>query len=496
MKSSKNVCTKKMTYEDCELAILRMQVDQAQNKMARRVIQSPEIKKIFEIVENFIKKKSLVCYGGIAINALLPVEDKIYDDDVDLPDYDFFSPDALHDAKQLADIFYKKGYTEVEAKSGQHHGTYKVFVNFIPIADITYSPKELFKVIKENAVKVNGILYTDPNFLKMSMFLELSRPSGDTSRWEKVLKRLMLINKAYPLTNEHCKTVEFQRGFEGTAEEDITEPNTNTNTNIEDDGSSAEKKALVDEIYETVKESFIHQGLVFFGGYAISQYAQYMPKNIRKKVEHIPDFDVLSKDPLTSAEIVKERLEDVGVTNVKIVKREPVGEVIPLHYEIKIEKNTIAFVYQPVACHSYNVLLQGGEKIKIATIDTMLSFYLAFLYADRPYYDPERILCMSKFLFDVQHKNRLEQKGLLRRFSIICYGHQESVEEMRAEKAKKYKELLAKRGTKEFEEYFLNYRPGEKKKTSSKTMKMKMTKTQSKDKIKTKKRKTRKNTFW
>ena len=78
---------------------------------------------------------------------------------------------------------------------------------------------------------------------------------------------------------------------------------------------------------------------------------------------------------------------------------------------------------------------------KIATIDTMLSYYLAFLYADRPYYDPERILCMSKFLFDVQYKNRLEQKGLLRRFSIICYGHQESVEEMRAEKAHKYKEL-------------------------------------------------------
>jgi hypothetical protein len=64
---------------------------------------------------------------------------------------------------------------------------------------------------------------------------------------------------------------------------------------------------------------------------------------------------------------------------------------------------------------------------------------------------------MSKFLFDVQYKNRLEQKGLLRRFSIICYGHQESVEEMRAEKANKYKELSAKRGTKEFEEWFLNY---------------------------------------
>ena len=482
MTSSKKICAKGMTYEDCELAILRMQVDQAQDKMARRVVQSPEIKKLFEIVENFIQKKALVCYGGIAINALLPTQDKIYDEEIDLPDYDFFSPNALQDAKHLADLFYKKGYKEVEAKSGQHHGTYKVFVNFLPIADITHSPKELFKVIKANAVKVNGLLYTDPNFLKMSMFLELSRPSGDTSRWEKVLKRLMLINKVYPLKDENCKKVEFQRDFE---------------TVIVNKSKTTEKKAPpINEIYQTVKESFIHQGVVFFGGYAISQYAQYMPKSIGRKVEHIPDFDVISKDPLKSAEIVKERLEDLGVTNVQILKREPIGEVIPVHYEIKIGKNTIAFIYKPVACHSYNILSRDGEKIKIATIDTMLSFYLAFLYADRPYYDPERILCMSKFLFDVQYKNRLEQKGLLRRFSIICYGHQESVEEMRAEKAHKYKELSAKRGTKEFEEWFLNYRPGEKK-----TVPLKTLKTQKNQKMKIKrnpekKRKTKKVTFW
>ena len=99
--------------------------------------------------------------------------------------------------------------------------------------------------------------------------------------------------------------------------------------------------------------------------------------------------------------------------------------------------------------------------MKIATIDTMLSFYLAFLYTDRPYYSEfsDRILCMSKFLFEVQQKNRLQQKGLLRRFSITCYGHQESIEEMRAHRATKFKELKDKRGTKEFDEWFLNYKP-------------------------------------
>ena len=436
----KNVCNKSMSFADCELAILRMQVDEAQAKIAKRVLNTDEMQTIFKIVEDFIKKKSLVCYGGIAINALLPDDDKIYDSNIDLPDYDFFSPNALDDAKELSDIYYNHGYSEVEAKAGQHHGTFKVFVNFIGVADITSLPKELYRTVKTNAVQVNGILYTDANFLRMGMYLELSRPAGDTDRWEKVMKRLSLINKYYPLKIENCKSIDFQR-----------EMSDKENANI---------------IYENVKKTLIDQGVVFFGGYAISQYSQYMPKSLQQKVEHIPDFDVIAHDPRVTAEIVKERLKDIGIQGVKIVKKEPIGEIIPLHYEVKVGADTIAFLYEPVACHSYNVIMNNTTKIRIATIDTMLSFYLAFLYANKPYYNIERILCMSKFLFDVQQKNRLQQKGLLKRFSITCYGHQESKEDMRGSKTKKFQELKEKKGTKEYDEWFLSYKPGEDSKKS------------------------------
>jgi len=124
-----------------------------------------------------------------------------------------------------------------------------------------------------------------------------------------------------------------------------------------------------------------------------------------------------------------------------------------------VGKDVVAFIYEPLACHSYNIIKQQGYEIKVATIDTMLSFYLAFLYANRPYYDKDRILCMSKYLFEVQEKNRLEQKGLLKRFSINCIGHQETVEEMRAEKTNKFAELKNKKGTPEYDEWFLRYRP-------------------------------------
>jgi hypothetical protein len=386
---------------------------------------------------------------------------------VEIPDYDFFTTNALEDAKELADIYYKQGFTDVEAKSGQHHGTYKVFVNYIPVADITFIPKGIYNSIKKDALRVGGILYTPPNYLRMAMYLELSRPAGDTSRWEKVMKRLALLNKHYPITDLNCNEVEFQRGMD------------------------TEDKDNEDEIYDNVRNTLLNQGVVFFGGYAISLYSQYMPKNLQHKLEKVADFDVLSNDPETTAQIVKERLKDIGVKNTKIIKRDPVGEVIPPHYEVRIGNDTVVFIYKPIACHSYNVLVVAGQKVKIATIDTMLSFYLAFLYADRPYYNQflDRILCMSKFLFDVQQKNRLEQKGLLRRFSITCYGHQESVEEMRAHKAEKYKDIKQRGDKNEFEEWFLNYKPDDLKGKKDKDTKEKKEIKEKKEKKDTKKKK-------
>jgi hypothetical protein len=468
---SPNIC-KNLSFSDCELTILRQAVDIAEEKRGKMIANSPEVKRIIGIVENFIRSKKLICYGGTAINNILPKHDQFYNKDVEIPDYDFYSWDALNNAKELVDIYVKEGFVEVEAKSGQHHGTYKVFVNFIPVADISYIPKELFNALKKEAISVAGILYAPPNFLRMGMYLELSRPDGDVSRWEKVLKRLSLLNRNYPLTAQQCSHIDFQRKL------------------------TPENETKTDEIYETIKNTLMDQGVIFFGGYTLSLYSQYMPHHLRKRLEKIPDFDVLSEDPLTTSQIMRERLSDIGIKNVKIIKRPAVGEIIAPHYEIRVGKDVVAFIYEPLACHSYNIIKQNGYEIKVATIDTMLSFFLAFLYANRPYYDKDRILCMSKYLFEVQEKNRLEQKGLLKRFSIDCMGHQETVEEMRAEKTEKFTELKDKKGTPEYDEWFLRYRPSDKMKQEEegeeipkKVTKSKTNKKQTNKKAKTKKKK-------
>jgi hypothetical protein len=204
-----------VSYDEKELEILRAAVDLVEKKKGEAITHDPKVKKIISIVEDFIANKKLVCYGGTAINNILPEDAQFYNKDLELPDYDFYSDNALDHAKELADIYYKAGYEDVEAKSGVHHGTYKVFVNFTGIADITQMEPDLFKAISRESIIKSGIRYAPPDFLRMAMYLELSRPDGDVSRWEKVQKRLTLLNNHYPLKGYSCDKIEYQRGFEG-----------------------------------------------------------------------------------------------------------------------------------------------------------------------------------------------------------------------------------------------------------------------------------------
>jgi hypothetical protein len=442
----------KKTFEEKELDILRDSVDKIEESAKKKVAQSPIITKIIEVLENFLRKKQLICYGGTALNNILPKKDQFYDKNTEVPDYDFYSPNALEDAKELADIYSELGYDDVEAKAGMHHGTFKVQVHFIPIADITQMEKKLFLSVKKEAIKISGILYAPANLLRLNVYKELSRPEGEVARWEKVFKRLALLNKHYPIKKQRCESVKFMRDFEG-------------------------DKDLSLSLYGLVKKAIIDQGLVFFGGYACELYGKYLSIKQQKNKSSSPDFDALSETPEESAKYIKEQLTSAGVKNVKIYKKPGAGEIIAPHYEIAVGDQSVCFIYEPLGCHSYNTLRVKNDTVKIATIDTMLNLYLAFIYADRPYYENNRILCMAQYLFTVQSKNRLINKGLLKRFNSECYGTETTLQTIREKRAEKFIELKPKRGTKEYDEYFLRYTPGEKpiKKKQVKTSKIKGT---------------------
>ena len=82
-----------------------------------------------------------------------------------------FSKNAYDDVIKLANIFKKRGYKNIRAKSAIHDGTYKLYVNYIPVADITHMDERLFDELVNDVVVKNGLSYAPIHFLRMSLFL-------------------------------------------------------------------------------------------------------------------------------------------------------------------------------------------------------------------------------------------------------------------------------------------------------------------------------------
>ena len=137
---------------------------------------------------------------------------------------------------------------------------------------------------------------------------------------------------------------------------------------------------------------------MFFCGFALYSYGRYLSQKDRKLLLKNPYFDVLANDPEQAAYNIKTALDKANIPDVHIYVHEGVGEIIAPHYEIRVGPESVAYLYKPLACHSYNTIKINNQLVNIASIDTMMSLYLAFLYVDREYYDPHRILCMCDYL--------------------------------------------------------------------------------------------------
>jgi hypothetical protein len=182
------------------------------------------ILKALEIVRDFIVEKGLVITGGMAIDFALRLNgEKLYDDNV-LPDYDFFSPEHHAHAYELGAILCKKlrdsngkmpGISVIDAL---HITTMKVRINFIPVADITYMPYELFDELKTLEYNYNGKLvkFRHPHWQMIDQHRSLSYPYENSpkevilSRLKKDMSRFDMLYKHYPIKGSVIENEQFQ----------------------------------------------------------------------------------------------------------------------------------------------------------------------------------------------------------------------------------------------------------------------------------------------
>ena len=412
---------------------------EAQNRVDFAEANNPAVKTVLGHVKDFVKRERVLCYGGTAINNLLPLSDRFYDPRYEVPDYDFYTETPQEHAMKLADEFHRMGFKGVEVKPGVHLMTYKVFVDFMGVADITYLHPPIFRKLWDENVHLNGIHYVTPNFLRMSMYLELSRPRGDVERWKKVYTRLALLNKHYPVG---CKP-----------SKDDPEPAEMT---------SEERNAM---------EEIIEKGhVVLIGMRAVELHAKS-----KSNVWQLP-VDLLA-EPEKSESIVK-RVMNIFKDKVKVLPKPAYAEVLPRHFDIiEIESGVnICRVFEAAACHSYHELPRSGGNLRVGSIPTLLQFYFGFLYGDDHYlesYDVGRIVCIAQRLMD------LAKSQIKRRFKVLtpidCMGHQESLRDIKRHTSN-LKEKTSKTSL-EFLKFFFTYKPGTMTRTQKKKLRQNLRRT-------------------
>jgi hypothetical protein len=373
------------------------------------------------VVKNFLKTHPVLCYGGTAINNLLPKEDQFYNPEEDVPDYDFFSKTPQAHSVIIANQLRAKGVTSVEVKPGMHLGTFKVFADFTGVADITQLDDEIFDRLWEQAETRAGIHYVPVNFLRMSMYLELSRPHGDVSRWEKVYSRLQLLNKAHPTT---C------------------------NKNI-----TKHREELTDEQQKGVLKLLKNEPVVLL---SVSAAEIHLGKKWTTPIGLLAERETIER--LTKGEKVEVNEEN---------------DILPRRTYVMNEDGTKSLFrfYETTACHSYHEMENG---VRVASIPTALQFFFAYLYSGAQEENVASVLCIAQRLVDVANSKAK------RRFEILtpkeCIGVQESFVEMKRSKAELFEELGKDRSSKKFLENFFTYNPDDptsKKKVKSALKKLK-----------------------
>jgi len=409
-----------------QIDALKVAVDEAQKKIDYAIVHNPDLQKAIRIVESFLRKTGRVCYGGQAINANLPTELKFYDEDYELPDYDFFTPSEKQDVSELVKMLEKEGFTDINEKPGIHDGTRKIFVNYVAIADITYIDSEIYKQFYKHSVNVAGIRFCNPDILRMNMYLELSRPLGQVERWEKVFERLLLLNKAHPINTCGEKRIE---------------------------------KRNIDPFYrEKVVQFMISEKRVLAGAEVGFVYRRF--ENEKASMDWIlysgGTILLFSPDIEQDAETI---IDTVGVKGTQIIRKPGFANIFPNRILIRKNRQPLVYLIQEDACTSYNeIKLRKSGTIRIASMDSLITLYLQLgLLTKDEIFLGIPVLCLAQRFIELVDRIRKAPVGKFPAFSLQCSGHQISFmslqreRQKRANAVKKAKEAKPKANTRKFE---------------------------------------------
>jgi hypothetical protein len=401
----------------------------------------------FDVVRDFIKEKGLKLYGGQALHEHLAKRNKPIYKEFEFPDYDVFSPDAWNHAKELCDRLYKLGFYFVEAKSSivndKKHQTYKVAVDLIYVLDLTQigcTPENLkkdkcadcgmdndskcysfFNNIPGNDILTNDpkeyresynykkntgnfkdkLLVCSPDWLKISMYLEMSQLVQDPTRLEKVFKRLTLFESEFEYAR--CSRNESDR----------------KNLYLEQASDKLYSDDRVSEILKFTEKWSNQNNLINYGANAYNFYTKH------KSVDQLPVINYetyCEKEPKKYFNDLTELLESQFKKYKLKVKVEPRivywKDIDSENYDLYFKLGNTKFVHlitftKIVECMPYvkekSTLFASFDRIKYV-------FYRGAVLrdiVDKSEPIPKDYVCLLQDLFDIEMDMRKQSKSLI-----------------------------------------------------------------------------------
>ena len=398
------------------------------NKLKKELIDN---KKIFEIVEQFIKSKKLILYGGYALNLILPKNKKIYRDYTNA-DFDCYSYSAKIDAIQLAKKFKKLKYKLIKVKLAKHENTFKLYVGTLNVLDITQLDKNIFDIYVKihNYEKHNDLLvhYEDsfniiPLYLmKRNMHYELARPEGSYYRWEKIYNRSIILDKFY-----------FTKHFNELRSNCKLNINDNTYLKIPNEWNNC-----INQLLSYIKKN----NCPIIDNYAIKLINNIKDKNCCRINTYSNILVILSKKyKKTCSDIIKIVNNTIDKKYYLILKLDKTYttssvDILETRYRIVLEDvltkkriSLISIINVTNNCFS----IQKIKGYTIGSIDTILcflySYYLTYLIAKYIQYRHNTVLEDTQQYINL-YENMINNIKLKKRLLMTCYGKEISKEDM------------------------------------------------------------------
>lgn len=396
-------------------------IDKAADKRDEQLAENTELRRALTIVEAFLRRKGRVCYGGMAINAHLPPSLKFYDFSKQLPDYDFFSPEPEKDAEELKRVMEQAKFDSVAVRFGIHEGTYKVFVNYHSVADITDIPLWIYKRIAGKAIVEDGIRYCDEDFLRMNMYLELSRPLGEVERWDKVYRRLLMLNIAKPIQIGNCL-------------------------------DSQSRTVVSPEISEALVEYAAENGMIYYGAELKRIYEMSKKKPTagflrNSRMPHV----YIAKNAGFHAPILRQLIyESTKNSSLRIVHWPAQSDRIPELFGLRMNGRIICLLAEQDSCSSTNkVSVPPKLELLIGSLDSAITLWYQLSMVSGLFgLAPDSSFCFAKQLVAVSMKTRDKgSPGPFPLFQIQCRGHQPTKESLLKAKAERVHAAKTRKGS-------------------------------------------------